>query len=209
MDRPERDRRERLRRSLGRVSAAIADLGPRHAGTARGAGLLAACLGPLRSPARCQSPRARRRGRCAALRTASQTPSTKTPVVLGAHQHIDSADAALRIEQLEEVRLAVHDAEDPSLAREAADAAWATSCKPSSQRRVLRAESSVSCAASGSRRMVPRPPSPGLARGMPRRRPAAHRTRSAAPPGAARPHSPQASDAGAGPGSSPRSGCVR
>ena len=40
----------------------------------------------------------------------------KTPVVPGAHQHLDPADAALRVEQLEEVRLAVHDADDPGLA---------------------------------------------------------------------------------------------
>ena len=42
----------------------------------------------------------------------------QTPVVLGAHQHIDPAGAPLRVEQLEEVRLAVHDADDPGLAGE-------------------------------------------------------------------------------------------
>ena len=87
------------------------------AGGARGAGGLAACLGPLAYP-RDVNLHMAVGGGVAQRREQLLDALAKAPVVLRADQHIDPADAALRVEQLEEVRLAIHDADDPSLAWE-------------------------------------------------------------------------------------------
>ena len=94
---------------------AIVDLGSGDAGTARGAGGLAACLGPLAHPRDVNLHMAVGGGVAQRIEQLIDA-LAKTPVVLGAHQDVDPVDAALRIEQLEEVRLAVHDADDAGLA---------------------------------------------------------------------------------------------
>ena len=171
-----------------------------------GASRCAAGLGPLAHP-RDVNLHMAVGGGVAQRREQLREALAQTPVVLRAHQHIDPADAPLCVEQLEEVRLAVHDADDSGLARQGRGGlghiVQTVEPAPGLAGRVVGIRFGIG-GVTGRLVALPRVLLGRVLAGRWLIEPA-----SAAPPGAALRRSPRASDAGAGPASSPRSGCAR
>ena len=91
------------------------NLGFRNPGSARGERRIAARPGPLTHPRDVNFHMAVGGG-VAQRREWLRQALTNVPVPLRAQQHIGRGEAALRVEQLEEIHLVVHDADDPGLA---------------------------------------------------------------------------------------------